>query len=219
MRAPDRYAAARADPGPESDHGHVNREVRAAGTLIGGGSRRPIQGRGGEVHRTRLPNNMHDGSRELSRQEKTARSNSWIADPPGRRLSVAAIPMLKRTADALTSQTSWRRHERRTRSPRHRHGLAVAAMTLVLLVSGCRSRAPADSDVTSPVTGLVSAVEGSTIEVRIGGELTGRTLTFEFADPTFPIEHLEEHRSQRLPVRVHFERQEDHLVATLVEDA
>ncbi len=104
------------------------------------------------------------------------------------------------------------------RSRRRQQRLAVAVMVSVILVSGCSSGDSPPPDLASPVTGLITAVEGSTIDVRIGGE-TGRTLTFEVADPSVPMQHLDVHRSERLPVTVHFERRDSRLVATLVADA
>ncbi len=102
---------------------------------------------------------------------------------------------------------------------RNRQRVAVAVMALTILLSGCGSGDSEDPDPVSPVTGLITAVKDSTIEVRTGGEGDGRTLTFEVADASVPMQHLEEHRSQRLPVTVHFERRENRLVATLVLDA
>ena len=98
-----------------------------------------------------------------------------------------------------------------------RQRLAVALVVSVIVLSGCDSGNSELPDPASPVTGLVTAVEGSTIEVRISGD-TGRTLTFEVADPSVPMQHLDVHRSERLPVTVHFERRDGRLVATLVAD-
>ncbi len=71
----------------------------------------------------------------------------------------------------------------------------------------------------SPVTGLIVDVEGTTMELEVGGRLTSRRITFEVIDPTLPPGHLQEHLDGFLPVRVHFEEAPDgRLVATLVED-
>lgn len=112
-----------------------------------------------------------------------------------------------------------KRQRTRTRSSRDRQRLAVAVFASAILVSGCSTENAGPPDPDSPVTGLITAVKGSIIEVATGGEKAGRTLTFEVADPSVSMQHLDLHRSERLPVTVHFERRDNRLVATLVADA
>ena len=93
---------------------------------------------------------------------------------------------------------------------------------IALLLAACggdgASRA-ASGATTSPVTGLVVALDGDTMELEVGGRLAGERVTFQVADPYLPPGHLQEHLDQRLPVRVHFERRGDVLAATVIEDA
>lgn len=98
--------------------------------------------------------------------------------------------------------------------------VVVTACALVLLGScGGEGTGAAHQDITSPVTGVVVALEGDTMELEVGGRLTGERVTFQVADPYLPPGHLQEHLDQRLPVEVHFERRGDVLAATMILDA
>ena len=96
----------------------------------------------------------------------------------------------------------------------------VAAGALVVLgACGSDGTGASQPDMVSPVTGVVVALEGDTVELEVGGRLTGERITFRIADPYLPPGHLQEHLDQRLPVEVHFERRGDVLAATMILDA
>ena len=100
--------------------------------------------------------------------------------------------------------------------------MRLAVVVVCALVVGACSgdgTAAVEQDTASPVTGVVVALEGDTMELEVGGRLTGQRITFQVADPYLPPGHLQEHLDQRLPVEVHFERRGEVLAATMILDA
>ena len=98
---------------------------------------------------------------------------------------------------------------------------AVVAVCALVVLGACGGGGTGarQHDVASPVTGLVVALEGDTMELEVGGRLTGERIAFQIADPYLPPGHLQEHLDLRQPVEVHFERRGDGLVAMMILDA
>lgn len=99
--------------------------------------------------------------------------------------------------------------------------LAVVVLCVLVVLGACSGEGTGavQQDIASPVTGVVVALEGDTMELEVGGRLTGERITFQVADPYLPPGHLQEHLDQRLPVEVHFERRGEVLAATMILDA
>lgn len=68
----------------------------------------------------------------------------------------------------------------------------------------------------NPVEGLITGIEGTTLELRTDD---GHSYRFEIADETVPVQHLRVHQRDELPVLITWEREGDTLLATTIADA
>ena len=89
-----------------------------------------------------------------------------------------------------------------------------AAVLPLVALAACGPGAPAEPP--NPVEGNIVSIAGDEMTVETG---EGASHVFEIGDPTVPVEHLHEHRTQRLPVRITWERRGEDLVATAIADA
>jgi hypothetical protein len=106
-----------------------------------------------------------------------------------------------------------------------RHNAAVRSVLLLLLLSSVACGSTAEpAAVPDEVTGLITSIQRNdrgTIEsltVEQGGQ-DYEILIDPGVDYGFDLEHLEEHRAQRLPVRVTVERRSGRAYATQILDA
>ena len=89
----------------------------------------------------------------------------------------------------------------------------LASLTVAALV-GCGSGSPPEPP--NPVEGNIVVIGGDDLTLET---TEGESHVFGIGDPTVPVEHLHEHRVQRLPVRITWERRGEQLVATTIADA
>jgi hypothetical protein len=97
--------------------------------------------------------------------------------------------------------------------------MATASVLLSLLACGPgepEGSAAGESSPPNPVEGLITAIEGTTVELRAED---GRSYRFEIADPTVPVQHLRVHLRDELPVLITWRAEDDGLVATTIADA
>ena len=107
---------------------------------------------------------------------------------------------------------------------------SALAAVVVLLLAGCTgvpvSQAPSPASRTSPVDGVIVAIDGTGLSDVRGFTLRladGSTMTFrlgQLENPTqFPPGHLKEHEATSQPVRVFFVEGPDGPVVYRLEDA
>ena len=89
----------------------------------------------------------------------------------------------------------------------------VLCSVLVATLTGCGADATADPP--NPVEGIIVAIEGEELTLETDA---GDRHVFEIADPSVPVEHLDEHRTERLPVRITWRRAGERLLATTIAD-
>ena len=89
----------------------------------------------------------------------------------------------------------------------------VVCSLLVASLAGCGPGATVDPP--NPVEGIIVAIEGEELTLETDG---GDRHVFRIADPSVPVEHLDEHRSERLPVRITWRRDGERLLATTIAD-
>lgn len=91
--------------------------------------------------------------------------------------------------------------------------ISVVALTLI----GCRSGVvELVTPEANPLIARIVAIEGEVMTVETEA---GDRFEFVVGDESVPIEHLDEHRQQKLPVKITFERKGKVLVATRIDDA
>jgi hypothetical protein len=96
-----------------------------------------------------------------------------------------------------------------------RRTLAAASVLLSLLSCGPgepEGSVAEESSPPNPVEGLITAIEGTSLELRAED---GRSYRFEIADPTVPVRHLRD----ELPVLITWQTEGGGLVATTIADA
>ena len=91
--------------------------------------------------------------------------------------------------------------------------VVVCSVLVATLAAACGPDAAPDPP--NPVEGLIVAIEGEELTLETDA---GDRYTFENADPSVPVEHLDEHRTERLPVRISWRREGDRLLATTIAD-
>ena len=89
----------------------------------------------------------------------------------------------------------------------------AACSVLFATLAGCGPGATPDPP--NPVEGIIVAINSEELTLETGA---GDRHVFEIADPSVPVEHLDEHRTQRLPVRITWRREGERLLATTIAD-
>lgn len=92
--------------------------------------------------------------------------------------------------------------------------VAAPALVLLALSPACGPATPPEPP--NPVEGNIVAIEGDRLTLETVEE---DQHAFRIGDPGVPVEHLHEHRRQRLPVLITWRREGDTLNATTIADA
>ena len=97
---------------------------------------------------------------------------------------------------------------------------AVVCSVLVATLVGCGADPASDPpnpvpDPRNPVEGIIVAIEGEDLTLETDA---GDRHVFQISDPSVPVEHLDEHRTERLPVRITWRREGERLLATTIAD-
>lgn len=95
---------------------------------------------------------------------------------------------------------------------------AWVVSVVALALWGCSSgpAEPVTPQAANPLVAQIVAIEGEVMTVETEA---GDRFEFVIGDESVTVEHLDEHRRQKLPVKITFERKGEALVATRIDDA
>lgn len=92
-------------------------------------------------------------------------------------------------------------------------------VTLALHVLGACDRNRAAPAIGTPqrVTGFITEIEAGTMSLRSSDD--SKQFIFSLENSPVPVEHLQEHMDQRLPVKVEYRVEASRLIPITIEDA
>lgn len=91
----------------------------------------------------------------------------------------------------------------------------VLVLAAAVFAAGCSSAKKDPPPPSNPLVGLIRSVNSETVVVMHSEQ----PYSFVLGDPSVPVSHLEEHRDQKQPVSVMWEREKGRYVAVRVSDA